>query len=195
LAPDTVSGMVTASTVLLQAPNREVVKAVLGFLKVAIVVLPPEQLGPHVPEIVRLATAAESIPRGRRRSSPTARAAWRRPHARDQVENLLTWPEEHRKRFRDRSKHIFMRLIRKFGCVPRGACRLVRRSMRTADPAAARCAWPACLGWGVASLELVSDLVPEEHRRLITKIRKEMVRSKRLKVPSPLGWHPRSHFQ
>jgi len=45
--------MVTASTVLLQAPNREVVKAVLGFLKVAIVMLPPEQLGPHVPEIVR----------------------------------------------------------------------------------------------------------------------------------------------
>ena len=37
--------------------------------------------------------------------------------ARHQVENLLTWPEEHRKRFRERSKHVFMRLIRKFGCV------------------------------------------------------------------------------
>ena len=73
---------------LLQAPNREVVKAVLGFLKVVIIVLPPEQLGPHVPDI---------------------------------VDGLLTWPEEHRRRFRDRTKHVFLRLIRKFGYVQRSA--------------------------------------------------------------------------
>ena len=47
------SGLVAAIALLLQAPNREVVKAVLGFLKVVIIVLPPEQLAPHVAEIVR----------------------------------------------------------------------------------------------------------------------------------------------
>ena len=45
----------------------------------------------------------------------TWRWACSRCGARAQVNGLLTWPEEHRRRFRDRSKHILMRLIRKFG--------------------------------------------------------------------------------
>ena len=53
LSPESLQMLLPSVLLLLQSKSREVVKASLGFVKVVVVALPQEHLGPHIPDIVR----------------------------------------------------------------------------------------------------------------------------------------------
>ncbi|KAI0332309.1 NUC173-domain-containing protein [Cubamyces sp. BRFM 1775] len=68
--------------VFLGSANREIVKSVLGFIKLAIHTMPAELL---------------------------------RPHLKDLVPALLKWSHDHKNHFKAKVRHIFERMIRRFG--------------------------------------------------------------------------------
>ncbi|KAG6903066.1 hypothetical protein C0995_006253 [Termitomyces sp. Mi166 len=68
--------------VFLTSANREIVKSVLGFVKLAIHTLPTEII---------------------------------RPHLKDLVPKLLNWSHDHKNHFKAKVRHIFERMLRRFG--------------------------------------------------------------------------------
>ena len=76
------SEIFTTLLVFLTSANREIVKSVLGFVKLAIHTMPTD--------IVR-------------------------PHLKDLVPALLKWSHDHKNHFKAKVRHIFERMIRRFG--------------------------------------------------------------------------------
>lgn len=72
----------TTLLVFLTSANREIVKSVLGFIKLAIHTMPTELM---------------------------------RPHLKDLVPALLRWSHDHKNHFKAKVRHIFERMIRRFG--------------------------------------------------------------------------------
>ena len=72
----------TTLLVFLTSANREIVKSVLGFVKLAIHTMPTELM---------------------------------RPHLKDLVPALLRWSHDHKNHFKAKVRHIFERMIRRFG--------------------------------------------------------------------------------
>ncbi|OBZ70964.1 Ribosomal RNA-processing protein 12 [Grifola frondosa] len=68
--------------VFVSSANREIVKSVLGFIKLAIHTMPAELLRPHLKELVPA---------------------------------LLKWSHDHKNHFKAKVRHIFERMIRRFG--------------------------------------------------------------------------------
>ena len=71
----------TTVSSFLSSPNREIVKSVLGFVKLCIHTFPPELLQPHLPELVPA---------------------------------LLSRAHDHKNQFKEKVRHIFERLLRRF---------------------------------------------------------------------------------
>jgi ribosomal RNA-processing protein 12 len=78
----TVRDLVQTMDLFLTSNNREIVRSVLGFVKVWIISLPNEMVLPSLPTL---------------------------------VPNLIVWSHEHKAHFKAKVKHIFERLIRRFG--------------------------------------------------------------------------------
>ncbi|CDO72515.1 hypothetical protein BN946_scf184980.g56 [Trametes cinnabarina] len=76
------SEIFTTLLVFLGSANREIVKSVLGFIKLAIHTMPADLL---------------------------------RPHLKDLVPALLRWSHDHKNHFKAKVRHIFERMIRRFG--------------------------------------------------------------------------------
>ena len=76
------SEIFTTLLVFLTSANREIVKSVLGFVKLAIHTMPAELM---------------------------------RPHLKDLVPALLRWSHDHKNHFKAKVRHIFERMIRRFG--------------------------------------------------------------------------------
>lgn len=74
--------LVSTMDLFLTSNNREIVRSVLGFAKVAIISLPEKIIRPRLETL---------------------------------VPGLMGWSREHKARFRARVKHIFERMIRRFG--------------------------------------------------------------------------------
>ena len=74
--------LVSTMDLFLESNNREIVRSVLGFVKVAVISLPERIM---------------------------------RPRLRTLVPGLLGWSREHKARFRAKVKHVFERLMRRFG--------------------------------------------------------------------------------
>jgi len=74
--------LLTTLLVFLTSANREIVKSVLGFIKLAIHTLPVDLIRPHLPELVPA---------------------------------LLRWSHDHKNHFKVKVRHIFERLLRRFG--------------------------------------------------------------------------------
>ncbi|KAG6900495.1 hypothetical protein C0993_009805 [Termitomyces sp. T159_Od127] len=72
----------TTLLVFLTSANREIVKSVLGFVKLSIHTLPTEVI---------------------------------RPHLKDLVPKLLNWSHDHKNHFKAKVRHIFERMLRRFG--------------------------------------------------------------------------------
>ncbi|KAG5339406.1 hypothetical protein C0989_004389 [Termitomyces sp. Mn162] len=72
----------TTLLVFLTSSNREIVKSVLGFVKLAIHTLPADII---------------------------------RPHLKDLVPRLLNWSHDHKNHFKAKVRHIFERMLRRFG--------------------------------------------------------------------------------
>lgn len=72
----------TTLLVFVSSANREIVKSVLGYIKLAVHTLPADLL---------------------------------RPHLKDLVPALLRWSHDHKNHFKEKVKHIFERMIRRFG--------------------------------------------------------------------------------
>jgi ribosomal RNA-processing protein 12 len=72
----------TTLLVFLTSANREIVKSVLGFVKLAIHTLPVDLLRPHLPQLVPA---------------------------------LLEWSHDHKNHFKAKVRHIFERMLRRFG--------------------------------------------------------------------------------
>lgn len=72
----------TTLLVFLTSANREIVKSVLGFIKLSIHTLPTEVI---------------------------------RPHLKDLVPKLLNWSHDHKNHFKAKVRHIFERMLRRFG--------------------------------------------------------------------------------
>jgi len=72
----------TTLLVFLASANREIVKSILGFIKLAIHTLPSEIIRPHLPALVPA---------------------------------LLGWSHDHKNHFKAKVRHIFERMLRKFG--------------------------------------------------------------------------------
>ena len=83
------SEIFTTLLVFLTSANREIVKSVLGFVKLAIHTMPTD--------IVR-------------------------PHLKDLVPALLKWSHDHKNHFKAKVRHIFERMIRRFGWEDVYAC-------------------------------------------------------------------------
>lgn len=79
---NTISDLVQTMDLFLTSNNREIVRSVLGFVKVCIISLPKELM------LLRLQTL---------------------------VPNLIVWSHEHKAQFKAKVKHIFERMIRRFG--------------------------------------------------------------------------------
>ncbi|PWN17759.1 NUC173-domain-containing protein [Microstroma glucosiphilum] len=79
---DVVDEVISTIEVFLSSPNREIVKSVLGFVKVAIVSLEFDLVNAHLPAMVPA---------------------------------MLKWSPEHRAHFKAKVRHIFERLMRRFG--------------------------------------------------------------------------------
>ncbi|CAO1622014.1 unnamed protein product [Sympodiomycopsis kandeliae] len=79
---DVLNEIISTIEVFLGSPNREIVKSVLGFVKVAIVSLEFDLVNEHLPTMVPA---------------------------------MLQWSPEHRAHFKAKVRHIFERLIRRFG--------------------------------------------------------------------------------
>jgi ribosomal RNA-processing protein 12 len=82
LADRTVSELVETMDIFLNSPNHEIVRAVLGFVKVSIISLPTKVIQPRLKTL---------------------------------IPNLLNWSHEHKAHVQAKVKHIFERLIRRFG--------------------------------------------------------------------------------
>lgn len=76
------SEIFTTLLVFLTSANREIVKSVLGFIKLAIHTMPADLM---------------------------------RPHLKDLVPALLKWSHDHKNHFKAKARHIFERMIRRFG--------------------------------------------------------------------------------
>jgi ribosomal RNA-processing protein 12 len=82
LSTATIADLVETMDIFLKSPNREVVRSVLGFVKISIISLPVDIMQP------RLVTL---------------------------IPNLLNWSHEHKGRIQAKVKHIFERMMRRFG--------------------------------------------------------------------------------
>lgn len=82
LTDSTISELVETMDIFLKSQNREIVRSVLGFVKVCVISLPTKLVQP------RLATL---------------------------IPNLLSWSHEHKAHLQAKVKHIFERMIRRFG--------------------------------------------------------------------------------
>ncbi|KAK4953294.1 pre-rRNA processing protein [Elasticomyces elasticus] len=82
LKQETVEEMVQTMDQFLEQKNREVVRSVLGFVKVCVISLPTELMLPRLQTL---------------------------------VPNLVAWSHEHKAQFKAKIKHIFERMIRRFG--------------------------------------------------------------------------------
>lgn len=72
----------TTLLVFLSSANREIVKSILGFVKLSIHTLPTDII---------------------------------RPHLKDLVPALLAWSHDHKNHFKTKVRHIFERMLRRFG--------------------------------------------------------------------------------
>ncbi|KAG6920273.1 hypothetical protein DXG01_005042 [Tephrocybe rancida] len=72
----------TTLLVFLTSANREIVKSILGFVKLAIHTLPTDIIRPHLKEL---------------------------------VPGLLNWSHDHKNHFKAKVRHIFERMLRRFG--------------------------------------------------------------------------------
>jgi ribosomal RNA-processing protein 12 len=79
----------TTLLVFLSSANREIVKSILGFIKLAIHTLPTEIIRPHLKELVPA---------------------------------LLAWSHDHKNHFKAKVRHIFERMLRRFGWEDVYAC-------------------------------------------------------------------------
>ena len=82
LSLNIVEDLVDTMDLFLTSPNREIVRSVLGFAKVAVIVLPKDIVVPRLKTL---------------------------------VPSLLSWSREHKAQFRAKIKHLFERMIRRFG--------------------------------------------------------------------------------
>jgi ribosomal RNA-processing protein 12 len=82
LTENTIAELVETMDIFLKSQNREIVRSVLGFVKVCVISLPTKLVQP------RLATL---------------------------IPNLLSWSHEHKAHLQAKVKHIFERMIRRFG--------------------------------------------------------------------------------
>lgn len=82
LKSETVTDLVQTMDLFLTSNNREIVRSVLGFVKVCIISLPTELMLPRLETL---------------------------------VPNLVVWSHEHKAHFKSKVKHIFERMIRRFG--------------------------------------------------------------------------------
>lgn len=82
LSLNVVEDLVESLNLFLSSPNREIVRSVLGFAKVAVIVLPESVLVPRLKNL---------------------------------VPSLMSWSREHKAQFRAKIKHLFERMIRRFG--------------------------------------------------------------------------------
>lgn len=82
LLPETIAGLVETMDLFLTSNNREIVRSVLGFVKVCIISLPTDMMMPRLQTL---------------------------------VPNLMVWSHEHKAHFKAKVKHIFERMIRRFG--------------------------------------------------------------------------------
>jgi ribosomal RNA-processing protein 12 len=82
LPENVVAELVQTMDIFLESPNREIVRAVLGFVKVSVISLPTEIVKPRLKTLI--------------------------PH-------LLNWNHEHKAHVQAKVKHIFERMVRRFG--------------------------------------------------------------------------------
>ena len=82
LKEETVTDLVQTMDLFLTSNNREIVRSVLGFVKVCIISLPTELMLPRLQTL---------------------------------IPNLIAWSHEHKAQFKAKVKHIFERMIRRFG--------------------------------------------------------------------------------
>ena len=83
------SEIFTTLLVFLTSANREIVKSVLGFIKLAIHTMPVDIMRPHLKELVPA---------------------------------LLKWSHDHKNHFKAKVRHIFERMLRRFGWEDVYAC-------------------------------------------------------------------------
>jgi len=106
LKDETVSDLVQTMDLFLTSNNREIVRSVLGFVKVCVISLPTELMLPRLETL---------------------------------VPNLVVWSHEHKAHFKAKVKHIFERMIRRFGvdvierCTPESDRKLVANIRKTRD--------------------------------------------------------------
>ncbi|KZT72213.1 NUC173-domain-containing protein [Daedalea quercina L-15889] len=89
LSAHMLSEIFTTLLVFVTSANREIVKSVLGFVKLAIHTMPADLLRPHLKELVPA---------------------------------LLRWSHDHKNHFKAKVRHIFERMIRRFGWEDVYAC-------------------------------------------------------------------------
>ena len=82
LKEETVTDLVQTMDLFLTSNNREIVRSVLGFVKVCIISLPTNLMLPRLQTL---------------------------------IPNLIAWRHEHKAHFKAKVKHIFERMIRRFG--------------------------------------------------------------------------------
>ncbi|KAI0708959.1 NUC173-domain-containing protein [Cerioporus squamosus] len=82
ISSNMLSEIFTTLLVFVTSANREIVKSVLGFIKLAIHTMPAELMRPHLKELVPA---------------------------------LLRWSHDHKNHFKAKVRHIFERMIRRFG--------------------------------------------------------------------------------
>lgn len=82
LSETTVADLVQTMDLFLTSNNREIVRSVLGFVKVCIISLPSALVLPRLETL---------------------------------IPNLIVWSHEHKQQFKAKVKHIFERMIRRFG--------------------------------------------------------------------------------
>ncbi|RDB25177.1 Ribosomal RNA-processing protein 12 [Hypsizygus marmoreus] len=82
ISPKMHTEIFTTLLVFLSSANREIVKSILGFIKLAVHTLPTEIIQPHLKELVPA---------------------------------LLAWSHDHKNHFKAKVRHIFERMIRRFG--------------------------------------------------------------------------------
>ncbi|KAK5112023.1 hypothetical protein LTR62_004557 [Meristemomyces frigidus] len=106
LEQETVVDLVQTMDLFLTSNNREIVRSVLGFVKVCVISLPTELMLPRLETL---------------------------------VPNLVVWSHEHKAQFKAKVKHIFERMIRRFGvemierCTPEADKKLIANIRKTRD--------------------------------------------------------------
>ncbi|KAJ7268814.1 ribosomal RNA-processing protein 12 [Mycena haematopus] len=82
IPPSMHTEILTTLLVFISSANREIVKSILGFVKLSIHTLPADLLRPHLPALVPA---------------------------------LLSWSHDHKNHFKLKVRHIFERMLRRFG--------------------------------------------------------------------------------